>query len=250
MALKIQALHVGTLKDFPSAAITYHRGFGETIDVAMIMFLVTGGEHPVIVDTGTGTPEYTRTNHGYELVRPAEQEPLAVLARAGVEPTEVGTVVNTHLHWDHCSNNDLFPNARVVVQKAELEYAIDPLEPNLKAFERLPGLTPPWMRALDRTVTVTGDTELMPGVSLVHLPGHTPGSQGVLVRGAEASYLLAGDCVDVHDNWEGDARLSHIPSGSFTNLHHYMDSFAKIERLGCEVVPSHDLAVVEKGTFA
>ena len=137
-----------------------------------------------------------------------------------------------------------------MVQKAEIEYAVDPLEPNLKAFERLPGLTPAWMRALDRIETVTGDAELMPGLSVVHLPGHTPGSQGVLVQGEETSYLLAGDCVDVHHNWEGDASLSHIPSGSFTNLHHYMDSFARIERLGCEVVPSHDPAVVEKGTFA
>lgn len=249
MALKIEALHVGTLKNFPTAAITYHRGFGETMDVAMIMFLITGGEHPVIVDTGTGSPEFTRTHHGYDLVRPPEQEPLAVLKRAGVEPDSVGTVINTHLHWDHCSNNDLFLNARVIVQKSELEYAVDPLEPNLKAFERLRGHTPSWMRSFDRIVTVTGDAELMLGLSVIHLPGHTPGSQGVLVRGEETTYLLAGDCVDVHDNWDGDARLSHIPSGSFTNLHHFMDSFARIERLGCEVVPSHDLAVVEKGTF-
>lgn len=250
MALKIQALHVGTLKGFPAAAITYHRGFGETLDVAMIMFLVTGGEHPVIVDTGTGDPEFTKTHHGYQLERPPEQEPLAVLERVGVDPASVGTVVNTHLHWDHCSNNDLFPNARILVQKSELEYAVDPLEPNLAAFERLPGILPPWMRALDRTSTVSGDTELMPGLSVVHLPGHTPGSQGVLVQGARTSYLLAGDCVDVHRNWEGDGRLSHIPSGSFTNLHDYMDSFRKIERLGCVVVPSHDLKVVEEGTFS
>ncbi len=157
MTLKIQALHVGTLTGFPAAAITYHRGFGETIDVAMIMFLITGGDHPVIVDTGTGTEEFTRQHHGYELVRPPEQEPLAQLERVGVDPADVGTVVNTHLHWDHCSNNDLFPNARIVVQKAELEYAVDPLEPNLAAFERLPGITPPWTRALDRIDTVVGD---------------------------------------------------------------------------------------------
>lgn len=250
MTLKIQALHVGTLKDFPVAAMTYHRGFGETLDVAMIMFLITGGEHPVIVDTGTGDPEFTKTHHGYNLLRPADQEPLAVLERIGVDPGSVGTVINTHLHWDHCSNNDMFPNARIIVQKSELEYAVDPLEPNLAAFERLPGLLPPWMRALDQISTVTGDTELMPGLSVVHLPGHTPGSQGALVQGEQATYLLAGDCVDIHHNWEGDARLRHIPSGSFTNLHDYMDSFSKIEGLGCVVVPSHDLKVIEQGTFS
>ncbi len=250
MALKIQALHVGTLKDFPTAAMTYHRGFGETLDVAMTMFLITGGEHPVVVDTGTGDPEFTEMHHGYNLVRPAEQELLAVLERTGVDPDSVGTVINTHLHWDHCSNNDLFPNAQIIVQKSELEYAVDPLEPNLAAFERAPGILPPWVRALDRIKTVRGDTPLMPGLSVVHLPGHTPGSQGVLVQGKQTTYLLAGDCVDTHRNWEGDAHLSHIPSGSFTNLHDYMDSFSKIERLGCVVVPSHDLTVIAEGTFA
>lgn len=250
MALKIRPLHVGTLKDFPTAAITYHRGFGETHDVAMIMFLVTGGDHPVIVDTGTGDAEYTKKYHGYTLDRPPEQEPQAVMAAAGVDPESVGTVIHTHLHWDHCSNDDLFPNARVIVQKAELEYAVDPLEPNLAAFERVPGILPAWVNALDRITTVRGDVELMPGLSVVHLPGHTPGSQGVLVQGESTRYLIAGDCVDSDANWAGDAKLSHIPSGSFTNLHDYMDSFKKIEDLGCVVVPSHDHRVLQEGTFA
>lgn len=250
MALKVHPLHVGTLKDFPTAAITHNRGFGQVHDVAMIMFLITGGDHPVIVDTGTGTPEFTKHHHGYTLVRPPEQEPLAVLERAGVDPADVGTVINTHLHWDHCSNNDLFPNARVVVQQQELRYAVDPLEPNLAAFERQPGLTPPWMRAMDRITTVRGDVELAPRLSVVHLPGHTPGSQGVLVQGESQSYLLAGDCVDSHANWDGDAKLSHIPSGSFTDMHDFMDSFTKIEGLGCVVIPSHDLAVLETEEFA
>jgi glyoxylase-like metal-dependent hydrolase (beta-lactamase superfamily II) len=250
MSLTIHPLHVGTLKDFPTAAITYHRGFNEVHDVAMIMFLITGGPHPVVVDTGTGTVEHTRQAHGYTLDRPADQEPLAVLERAGVDPAEVGTVINTHLHWDHSSNNDLFPNATVLVQEAELAYAVDPLEPNLKAFERLPGHTPSWMRAMGRTRTVAGDVEVFPGLSVVHLPGHTPGSQGVLVQGATQRYLLAGDCVDSHANWEGDATLSHIPSGSFTNLHDFMDSFSKIEDLDCVVIPSHDFQVLDEGTYS
>jgi len=251
MSLTIQALHVGTLTGFPRAAATYHRGFGEFGDVAMIMFLITGGEHPVVVDTGTGDEETTRRLHGYTLERTPEQHPLAALEAAGVDPADVGTVINTHLHWDHCSNNHLFPNARVMVQKAELAYAVDPLEPNLAAFERQPGVTPAWVRALGQVTTVDGDADIVPGVSVVHLPGHTPGSQGVLVEGGSGQrHLLAGDCVDLHANWEGDEKLSHIPSGSFTDLAAYMESFRKIERLDATVIPSHDPEVVKQGTFA
>jgi glyoxylase-like metal-dependent hydrolase (beta-lactamase superfamily II) len=247
--LTVHPLHVGTLRGFPTPAITYHRGWGERLDVPMVMFVILGGEHPVVVDTGTGTPEFTRAHHGYDLDRPADQEPLAALKQLGVAPEDVGTVVHTHLHWDHCSNDDLFPAAEIIVQKAELGYAVDPLEPNRKAFQRGPGVLPPWVTVLDRIRTVDGDAGLMPGISVVALPGHTPGSQGVLVAGAGGSVLVAGDCVDTYANWEGDGNLSHIPSGSFTDLAAYMDSFRRIEQLGCEVIPSHDTAVLDKGVF-
>ena len=249
MALKIRPLHVGTLTGFTRAAVTYQRGYTDPVDVVVLMFLITGGEHPVLVDTGTGTPEQARELHGIGLTRPPEQEPLAALAAAGVDPAEIKTVVNTHLHWDHCSNNDLFPNARIFVQKSELAYAVDPLEPNLKTYERRPGTQPGWVRAIGAMSTVAGDAELLPGISLVHLPGHTPGSQGVLVRAGNTSYLIAGDCVSCQANWDGDELVSHIPSGGFTNLHDYMDSFAKIERLDCVVIPSHDPVVLEHEIF-
>jgi N-acyl homoserine lactone hydrolase len=250
MALRIQALHVGTLTDHPKPFVTFGRGNGETVDIAIIMFLITGGEHPIVVDTGTADPDQTRTRHGFPLVRPVEQEPLAALAAAGVDPDEVTIVVNTHLHWDHCSNNDLFPNARILVQEAELKYAVDPLPTNRWTYERRPGLEPCWMKGFDRIETVSGDVDIAPGVRLVHLPGHSPGSQGVVVEAENERYLIAGDCVTYHDNWDGDERLAHIPSGGLTNMHDFMESFDRIEALGCTVIPSHDPRVVHRGVFA
>lgn len=247
--LKVFALHVGTLLGFPAPAITYQRGWGERHDVSMIMFVITGGEHPVVVDTGTPDADFVKEHHGYDLIRPPEQEPLAALERIGVDPADVGTIIHTHLHWDHCSNDDLFPAAKVLVQKSELQYAIDPAPPTRVAYERVPGLLPPWVKALDRLETVDGDAAVLPGISVVALPGHTPGSQGILVDGADQRYLLAGDCVDLYENWNGDERLDHIPSGSFTNLLDYMDSFRRMELLDCVVVPSHDPEVIRTGTF-
>lgn len=249
MALKITALDVGTMHEFPCSFFTYHRNWDKTLNVAMIMFLITGGDYPVIVDTGPSDPEFTKEYHHYNLTQRDDQVPLAALEQAGVDPGDVGLVINTHLHWDHCWNNDLFSNAEFVVQKSELIYAVDPLAPNRTAFERIPGLIPRWVPTLDRTRTVRGDVELLPGLSVVHLPGHTPGSQGVVVQGKHSSYLLAGDCIDIYENWIGDAKLPHIPSGSFTSLDDYMDSFDKMDALGAEVIPSHDPRVIEKGTF-
>lgn len=250
MALKIHALHVGSLVNFPAAAIKYHRDFGKFHDVAMIMFVITGGEHTVVVDTGTGDPEHAATQHGYELHRPPEQEPLAALEGIGVDPASVGTVVNTHLHWDHCSNNDLFPQAEVLIQQKELQYAIDPLEPTRKPYERLGTAMPSWLKALNQVRSVDGDAEVFPGVGLVHIPGHTPGSQGVLVDTGSNRYVIAGDCVDTYENWNGDDKATHIPNGSFTDLEAYMRSFRKLDRLGAAIVPSHDIEVVKQAEFS
>jgi N-acyl homoserine lactone hydrolase len=249
MGLRIQPLHVGTLVGVPKATLTYGRGHAELADAELIMFLITGGEHPVIVDTGSASPEDVRARHGLTMTRSSRQEPGAALETAGIDPADVRSVVNTHLHWDHSSNNHLFPNARVYVQTSELQYAIDPLGPHQASYERRPGLQPHWLAALGSTQSISGDRAIMPGVTLVHLPGHTPGSQGVLVEADNGRYLIAGDNVSCYDNWLGDDRLPHIPAGAFVNLHHYMDSFKKIEDLDCVVIPSHDALVLEKGYF-
>lgn len=248
MALKIQALHVGSLIGLSKAAVTFQRGYFERIDVPVIMFAISGGEHTVIVDTGISDEEAALARHGITTSRPESQDPRAALESAGIDPEEVGTVVNTHLHWDHCANNDLFPNATVLVQQTELQYAIDPLEPNLKVYERRAGIQPDWMRALGNVKSVSGDVEISPGISLVHLPGHTPGSQGVRVRASGDDYLIAGDCISCYENWTGDELASHIPS-AYTDLAAYMESFKKIERLGCSVIPSHDPLVVAQRDF-
>lgn len=248
-ALRVHALDIGRLRNVPQAFVTLGHGWGEKVEAAIIMFVIVGGEHPIVVDTGTPDPETTRRVHGFELVRGPEQDPRAALERIGVAPEDVGTVVHTHLHWDHCSNNHLFANARVLVQKSELEYAVDPLEPHRLAYDVIRGMTPGWLASLDRIEAVDGEAEIARGVSVIPLPGHSPGSQGVLVQTGGGRYLIAGDCTDFYANWQGDERWRHIPTSTYTNLADYMLSFARMERLGAEIIPSHDPLVFERGGF-
>jgi N-acyl homoserine lactone hydrolase len=249
MSLTIQALKVGTVHGFSRASLTYNRGHFDVTDFAIYMFLVTGGEKLLLVDTGPGTPAEVKERHGFTMTQTPEEEPRAALANAGVRPEDIEIIVNTHLHWDHCTNNDLFPNAKILVQDAELKYAVNPYPPGRASYERRPGMVPVWTKALGSTEGRSGDYDLMRGARVVTLPGHTPGSQGVLVQGASKRYLIAGDCVSCYANWTGDASLAHIPSGSFTSLGDYMSTFDKIELLDCEVIPSHDLTVAEHPIF-
>jgi len=240
---------VGTVHGFSQAALTFARGYFSKVDFAIYMFLIRGGDKQILVDTGPGSPAEVKERHGFDMTQLPSEEPLAALAEHGVQPADIDIVVNTHLHWDHCSNNHLFSRAEIVVQREELRYAIDPLPTGRASYERKRGMLPTWMKSIGNISARDGDYELIPGVRVVTLPGHTPGSQGVVVDTAAKRYLIAGDCVSCFANWQGDQTVEHIPSGSFTDLAAYFRSFAKIEQLQCEVIPSHDLAVAEQPHF-
>jgi N-acyl homoserine lactone hydrolase len=112
------------------------------------------------------------------------------LAALGVRPEDVGTLVATHLDPDHAGMADAFPNAEIVIQRAQLEAARAATHPRYamtRAQWDAPGL---------RYRPVDGDTELAPGVTLIETGGHVPGHQSVLVRlPTTGPILLAIDAI-------------------------------------------------------
>ncbi|MFI0424230.1 N-acyl homoserine lactonase family protein [Spongiactinospora sp. 9N601] len=245
MSPRIVPLRVGRSRNVPMEAAVYGHPHGETVDIIMFMFVVEAGDRLILVDSGTLDPEYVRRYHPYDFARDPDSEPSIVLREHGYDPADFDTVVNTHLHWDHCSNNGMFPNARVLVNKKELEYAIDPLPIHRRAYEKLPGIQAPWMAAWDRIETVTGEHRICPGVTVVPLPGHTPGSQGVLVETGGGRYLIAGDALGVYENWNTEDWRDSVPPTIHTNVIECFETFEYIASLSCEVIPSHDGRIAE-----
>jgi N-acyl homoserine lactone hydrolase len=118
------------------------------------------------------------------------QKLLSALARHGLPPAEVDTVVLSHGHWDHAQNVDLFPNASVVLHDEELEYMRDP-HPGDHA-------TPRWSHFLlaDADVRTVGDGEdVVPGLTALHLPGHSRGSIALLVPTESGTAAVTGDAL-------------------------------------------------------
>ena len=111
---------------------------------------------------------------------------LGRLKALGISPTDIDTVVLSHLHWDSATNADLFAKAEVVVHERELAYV-----GHLGAQD---WETPEYMyRALKKLKLkpIAGDLEIAPGLHVIELPGHTPGSIGLLA----GERLLAGDAI-------------------------------------------------------
>ena len=249
-AWTLHPLYYGEFSAFERSLFVYHRGFGEKIAAPATGWLLARGAERIVVDTGPYEPELGERFHGYTMERSGPDAVRAALAAHGVAPQDVRDVVLTHLHWDHSSNVGLFSRARFHVQRAELEYASAPLAPHRLAYDvGLDGHAPPWRAVIDRMELLDGDAELREGLACHLLPGHTPGSQAVAVQTGGARYLIAGDNVDLAENWAGDDEVPHRPGGIFVDLRAYLESLERMEGLADVVLPAHDFAIFEQKRY-
>lgn len=143
-------------------------------------FLVTGRDRVVLVDAGAGPRDSWVTSGRL----------LDELRAAGVEARDVTDIVYTHLHWDHVGwtsqrGEPIFENASHHCHQDDWEHF----------FGNQPGATKRLTPVADRMHTWSSDHTVLPGLDVLHTPGHTPGHSAVTVSGAEGRVLLLGDAV-------------------------------------------------------
>jgi glyoxylase-like metal-dependent hydrolase (beta-lactamase superfamily II) len=247
--LRIRPISTGTFLEAEKSTFTYFVDQGVKIRSPILIWLIEGAEDNILVDTGVSDPEWAARYH-HPVERKPEEEPVKAIEEFGLKVSDIDIIVNTHLHWDHCFNNDLFPNARILVQAEEIRYAISPLPCHALHYEsQTIGMKPSWLRALDRIEIVEGEKEIQEGVRLVPLPGHTPGSQGVLIDLPSGPSLIAGDNCPLFENWEGDSPTHRIPPGIHVDLRDCYKSFRKMEAIADLVLPGHDPRVLERELY-
>lgn len=237
----------GYVVDHPVGAFLYRTDAGpRRIDAPCIAWLLRTEGRTLLVDTGPG-PRATAPQH-YRPKDPDDLLPLE-LARHNVDPLAIDTVILTHLHNDHVGGAAHFPNATFHVQLQELREAVWPVPFQRPIYEiNRPGHTPAWTRILDRIHALDGETHLLPGITAIPLPGHTSGSQGVLVGTAAGPHLLPGDLVPLRENWPAPP-ATPIPNGNHTDLYAYERSFRRLAALDAEVLPSHDPCVFHRPSY-
>lgn len=249
MAYRIIPLNLGEFPRFDQSSLLYRTNPGKKLRAPITAWLIQGEGINVLVDTGPPGEEWSKKYH-HEIEIKDGQLLEQALAKNGLSAGDIECVILTHLHWDHVHGNHLFPNVPFYVQKAELVYALDPLPVNRGGYESFQaGFTPPWYATIPQMKLVEGDREIYKGITLIALPSHTPGSQGVLVETAAGRYLIAGDCIGSYDNWNGNQKQKHILGGSFISMYDYYASYEKIEQLKASVLPSHDMQVFDQAVY-
>lgn len=204
----------------PSPTIeTLLPGMSWFTDIGRVSFcsilLITSEDKRVLVDTG----------HAGRRVATLE-----ALRTRGIQPTEIDYIFQTHAHFDHVQNFDLFPDAPVLLTPAELQYVQRP-HPNDFG-------TPLWTAAAlatTHTQAVSEGDEIARGVRVIELPGHSAGSAGLLLETEAGRIGVAGDAVAA--GWSARDRM---PAIVFWNEQQSRESIDKLLASADLIYPGHD----------
>jgi glyoxylase-like metal-dependent hydrolase (beta-lactamase superfamily II) len=214
----------------------------ERHETAYFVWLAVSAERTVVIDTGMH-PQRAGQLDGLDFVRPTE-----ALAEFETAPEAVDHVVLTHLHYDHAGGVGDYPRAEYVLQQSELDYWSGPWARRI-ARER-------WLvdeAALDhvraaasdgRVRLVDGDADVLPGLSVHLVGGHTAGLQVVRIRTARGHVVVASDAALFYENIENDRpfALMHSMPGVY-------GGFDRVKALadGADlVVAGHDPRVLDR----
>jgi glyoxylase-like metal-dependent hydrolase (beta-lactamase superfamily II) len=169
---------------------------GSPLEMSDNTFLINTGSRLVLVDTGAGA-----------LLGPTLGKLIANLRAAGYAPEQVDDILLTHMHPDHAgglvaNGQRVFPNAIVHANKREAEYWLskanmDKAPKDAKGFfQGAMASVQPYVDA-GKFKSFTDNTEIVPGVSSIAIPGHTVGHTAYLVESKDHDLLLVGDAIHV-----------------------------------------------------
>lgn len=157
-----------------------------------------------------------------------EQLLVNQLAKVGLKPEDITTVVVSHGHVDHVGNLPLFTHADVYWGKEDFDYCME-------ALHSMPGIAVNSIIRADVDVQcksltyITEDTEIASGVTLLPCPGHTPCVLALLLELENESYLFTNDVADTALNF-GPPAIPSEPCNDTKSLTESVERLRKIAK--------------------
>ena len=237
-AWEVYAVRYGTLAGFPTRYLVAGADTTRTSEVALTVWLLKGRDRTVLVDAGFYRDEFLRSWRPAQFRRPSE-----VLDSLGVRSASVTDVVVTHVHWDHLDGADLFPNARIWIQREEYEHHVGAKGEVLdRAISPVDATMLHNLRTDGRVRLVEGDAqEIIPGIRVYTGGRHTFASQYVGVNTRSGTVIIASDNMYLYENLDRRVPIAAtLDSASNLAAQDRMKTLAARPEL---VIPGHDPAV-------
>ncbi len=234
----VWAIRYGTLPQFRMSGLIAGADTSRRLDIAMMVWLIRGNGRNVLLDAGFYRQPFVDRYKPTDYMTPAQ-----AVARAGVQPDQVTDLIISHIHWDHLDGIDLFPKARVWIQKDEFNYYLDS---SGTAKNRTIDATDAKLLAQvareGRLRLVDGDgVEIIPGISVYTGGKHTYQSQFAAVQANAGTIVLASDNMYLYENLEKHQPIAQtLDAASNLRTQARMAAMASSPRL---LVPGHDPAV-------
>jgi glyoxylase-like metal-dependent hydrolase (beta-lactamase superfamily II) len=240
----IVAIRYGTIPEFPVSELVVGAPENETMDIAMVFWLIQGEGRKILLDTGFHRERWFESFKVTDFLRPDE-----AVRRAGVDPAQITDIILSHAHWDHMGGIDLFPQATIWIQKDEYTYYMGPA---WQEGGQHGGVDPDDLTNLllrntrGKLRLIDGDNqEIMPGIRVFVGARHTFASQYVCVEG-DPTYVLASDNCYLYRNLETRSPISTFdPADAGDNIK-ALDRMLRLAGAPERVVPGHDPLIFKR----
>jgi 4-pyridoxolactonase len=183
--------------------VYWNRGPGGEIRFPVYSILIDHAEGRFLIDSGFDYDHVMKVLPFEKPMQTADQTIPGALKLIGLEPKDIGVVVNSHFHFDHVGGNKYFPHAKKICHRDEIKEAAEPqpfevlgysdlsfsaeaAEARGKSDQLLTGTT----RQNSAFEGIEGDIDLAKGVKLVFTPGHAIGHYSLLVEFATRRPIL------------------------------------------------------------
>ncbi|MBO0726839.1 MAG: N-acyl homoserine lactonase family protein [Blastocatellia bacterium] len=235
---EVYAISYGVIPDFPVSSLVAGAEESRKMDIQMMVWLLKGpAGRNILIDSGFYREKFIKQWKVKDFVKPSE-----AVAAFGVKPEEITDIIITHMHWDHADGFDLFPKARVWIQKDEYAYYTGEAWQSRSTHG---GIDPEDVMALvklnleGRVKLINGDDqEPMIGVRCYTGGRHTYASQFVGVNTKAGVVVVASDNLYLYENLERHAPIAQtLDAASNLKAQERMRQLTSDSRL---IVPGHD----------
>jgi len=210
--------------------MTYQQGYGKRIWLPIWAFLLQGNGHNILIDTGLDANELFVPDAFTEETGLVPLSLAEGLKGEGVDVDEIDIVINTHLHDDHCGNNCLFIKASFFCHPDEIDFCNNP-HPIDHRYDK-------YFIENQTFIPAADNQEIVPGVTVLHSPGHTKGCLSVLVDAVYEKVVITGFCCNSENFPENGPAVC---PGVHLDAEAAWNSIQRVKDLGFKIIPMHDL---------
>jgi N-acyl homoserine lactone hydrolase len=236
----------------PGAQMFYMARWDEWLEADFFFFILRRDDGKVmLIDTGIRDVEEIQPlviagvgERGRFRMDMATQNIPLLLRREGIDPAEVEYVFLTHLHYDHCSNVPLFPNAKFVLSRTGWHRTLDPPHPSLVPDVLFPRNVLAYLinEARDRLILVDDEApEIIPGIGAFYIGGHTMCSQAITVQTKYGRAVFPGDTIFYYENLE-----KNHPVGLAVDIVQCYQALERVRAVADIFVPPHDPLLLKR----